>query len=112
MNENLPVAIQVYGLRDLLEETPERFEEVMCSVKEMGYQGVELAGLYGLEPGEVKRILDKVGSVSYTHLDVYKRQGEWNTGIKMQTKSPGLNVFLAVSFNAVTDKAGKQIFIL
>lgn len=58
MNENLPVAIQVYGLRDLLEETPERFEEVMCSVKEMGYQGVELAGLYGLEPGEVKRILD------------------------------------------------------
>ena len=61
MNENLPVAIQVYGLRDLLEETPERFEEVMCSVKEMGYQGVELAGLYGLEPGEVKRILDKVG---------------------------------------------------
>lgn len=42
MNENLPVAIQVYGLRDLLEETPERFEEVMCSVKEMGYQGVEL----------------------------------------------------------------------
>lgn len=33
----------------------------MCSVKEMGYQGVELAGLYGLEPGEVKRILDKVG---------------------------------------------------
>ena len=49
MNENLPVAIQVYGLRDLLEETPERFEEVMCSVKEMGYQGVELAGLYGLE---------------------------------------------------------------
>lgn len=73
MNENLPVAIQVYGLRDLLEETPERFEEVMCSVKEMGYQGVELAGLYGLEPGEVKRILD-TQSYQYTGRN-YARRG-------------------------------------
>ena len=52
MNENLPVAIQVYGLRDLLEETPERFEEVMCSVKEMGVPGrLNWRGLYGLVAG-------------------------------------------------------------
>ena len=46
----LPVGIQVYGLRDLLENTPDQFEAVMKSVKEMGYDGVELAGTYGLEP--------------------------------------------------------------
>ncbi|MCD7807067.1 MAG: sugar phosphate isomerase/epimerase [Lachnospiraceae bacterium] len=57
----LPVGIQVYGLRDLLEETPERFEEVMRQVKEMGYDGVELAGLYGLEPAYVRDVLKKLG---------------------------------------------------
>lgn len=63
MSEKLPVGIQVYGLRDLLENTPERFEEVMLHIKEMGYQGVELAGLYGLKPAEVRRILDKAGLI-------------------------------------------------
>lgn len=59
----LPVGIQVYGLRDLLENTPERFEEVMKSVKQMGYDGVELAGLYGLEPAFVRDTLAAVGLV-------------------------------------------------
>lgn len=57
----LPVGIQVYGLRDLLEETPENFGNVMRQVKEMGYDGVELAGLYGMEPEQVKEILDRTG---------------------------------------------------
>lgn len=59
--KKLPVGIQVYGLRDLLENTPERFAEVMAQVKEMGYDGVELAGTYGLEPGYIKEVLDKLG---------------------------------------------------
>lgn len=57
----LPVGIQVYGLRDLLENTPEKFEEVMQAVKDMGYDGVELAGLYGLTPEYVKETLAKIG---------------------------------------------------
>ncbi|MBQ6551699.1 MAG: sugar phosphate isomerase/epimerase [Lachnospiraceae bacterium] len=59
----LPVAVQVYGLRDLLQETPERFEEVMKAVKEIGYDGVELAGLYGLDPAYIREVLDRVGLV-------------------------------------------------
>jgi len=61
MEKKLPVGIQVYGLRDLLENTPENFKSVMAKVKEMGYDGVELAGLYGLEPEFVKKTLDEVG---------------------------------------------------
>ena len=61
MEKKLPVGIQVYGLRDLLENTPENFKSVMTKVKEMGYDGVELAGLYGLEPEFVKKTLDEVG---------------------------------------------------
>lgn len=59
--KKLPVGIQVYGLRDLLENTPERFPEVMRQVREMGYDGVELAGLYGLEPAFIKKTLQEVG---------------------------------------------------
>ncbi|WP_406544121.1 sugar phosphate isomerase/epimerase family protein [Pseudobutyrivibrio sp.] len=61
MEKKLPVGIQVYGLRDLLENTPENFKSVMTKVKEMGYDGVELAGLYGLKPEFVKKTLDEVG---------------------------------------------------
>ena len=50
MSKKLPVGIQVYGLRDLLENTPENFRDVMQKVKDLGYDGVELAGLYGLKP--------------------------------------------------------------
>lgn len=63
MSEKLPVGIQVYGLRDLLEETPENFKPVMQKVKEMGYDGVELAGLYGLTPEHIKEVLDEVGLI-------------------------------------------------
>lgn len=59
----LPVGIQVYGLRDLLENTPDQFEAVMKSVKEMGYDGVELAGTYGLEPAYIRDTLAKIGLV-------------------------------------------------
>ena len=59
----LPVGIQLYGLRDLLENTPENFEQVMKQVKDMGYDGVELAGLYGLEPEFIKKTLDEVGLI-------------------------------------------------
>ena len=61
MSKTLPVGIQVYGLRDLLENTPENFKSVMQKVKDLGYDGVELAGLYGLEPEFVKNTLAEVG---------------------------------------------------
>ncbi|HAN95899.1 MAG TPA: sugar phosphate isomerase/epimerase, partial [Firmicutes bacterium] len=59
----LPVGIQVYSLRDLLEGTPENFKPVMEKLKAMGYAGVELAGLYGLEPAYVRDVLGQVGLV-------------------------------------------------
>ena len=62
----IPVGIQVYGLRDLLENTPENFENVMTRIKEMGYDGVELAGLYGMAPGKVREILDRVGLIPFS----------------------------------------------
>ena len=54
----LPVAIQVYSLRD---EAARDFAGTMKAVKALGYDGVELAGLYGLPKEEVRRILDAEG---------------------------------------------------
>lgn len=57
----LPVGIQVYGLRKHLQDSPEKFECIMQEVKNMGYDGVELAGLYGLEPSYIRDVLVKIG---------------------------------------------------
>lgn len=54
----LPIAIQVYSLR---EEAEKDFAGVMGKIRQMGYDGVELAGLYGMKPEEVRAILDKNG---------------------------------------------------
>ena len=59
----LPVALQVYGIRDILEQNPEKFSEVMAQVKAIGYDGVELAGLYGLDPVFVRETLQRIGLV-------------------------------------------------
>lgn len=54
----LPVALAVYSVRDAAEKD---FEGTIAKVKEMGYEGVEMAGLYGLEPSFIRSVLDKVG---------------------------------------------------
>lgn len=54
----LPVALQVYSVRDYASED---FKGTMEKVKAMGYDGVELAGLYGHTAVELKAVLDEVG---------------------------------------------------
>lgn len=54
--KKLPVALQVYSIRD---EATKDFRVAMSKVKEIGYDGVELAGLYGLPPATVKSILEE-----------------------------------------------------
>ncbi len=61
--KSLPVGLQVYSIRDMLEETPERFKSVMQQVRYYGYSGVELAGLYGLSPEYVRDTLTEVGLI-------------------------------------------------
>ncbi len=57
---SLPVALQLYSVRDELEAD---FEGTIKLVKELGYDGVEFAGLYERSAEEVKKILDEVGLV-------------------------------------------------
>ncbi|MBS6196457.1 MAG: sugar phosphate isomerase/epimerase [Clostridiales bacterium] len=56
--ERLPIAVQVYSVR---QEAEADFAGTMAKIKEMGYDGVELAGLYGKTPAEIRACLDSVG---------------------------------------------------
>ena len=56
--KNWPIALQVYSVRDYAEKD---FAATMREVKAMGYDGVELAGTYGMTAVECKKILDEVG---------------------------------------------------
>ena len=50
------IALQLYSVRDFLEAD---FEGTVKKVKELGYEGVEFAGLYGKTAKEVKAICEK-----------------------------------------------------
>lgn len=56
----LPIGLQVYSIR---EEAEADFVKTMQEVKDMGYDGVELAGLYGHKPEEIRDWLKEIGLV-------------------------------------------------
>ncbi len=55
---NLPIALQLYSVRDEMEKD---FDSTIKKVKEMGYDGVEFAGLFNKSAKEVKVLLNEVG---------------------------------------------------
>ena len=56
----LPVAVQLYSVRDDLAAD---FAGTLEKVKEMGYDGVEFAGLCGNSPAAVKELCQQIGLV-------------------------------------------------
>lgn len=56
----LPVAVQVYSVRDTAEKN---LADTLKKIKEMGYDGVEFAGLYGYSPDYIKGLIDGIGLV-------------------------------------------------
>ena len=85
----MKVALALYTLR---EYTAKNFAEVLEKAAKLGYEGVEFAGFGDVPADVMKGYLDQYGlavtschmplqqleqgldAVSYTHLDVYKRQ--------------------------------------
>jgi sugar phosphate isomerase/epimerase len=52
------IAVQLYSLRDALKED---FEGIIRQVAEMGYVGVETAGVYGESPAYATRLFEELG---------------------------------------------------
>ena len=55
---SLPIALQLYTVRD---DAANDFYGTLKKVKEMGYEGVEFAGLYGADPADVKMWCEELG---------------------------------------------------
>ena len=70
---SFPVAIQVYSVR---EDAKADLRATLAKIKEMGYDGVEFAGLYGHTAEEVKAMCAEVGLVPVSahvpYLDMVK----------------------------------------
>ncbi len=54
----LPVAVQVYSVR---EDAKADLRGTLEKIKEMGYDGVEFAGLYGNDPEDIKKMCEEIG---------------------------------------------------
>lgn len=68
-----PIALQLYSVRDGMQND---FEGTLRKVKELGYDGVEFAGLFDKTPAEVKALCKEIGltpiSAHVTFVDMVK----------------------------------------
>ena len=65
----LPVAVQLYSVRDEMEKD---FYGTIEKMKELGYDGVEFAGLFGQNPSEIKAFCEKTEIVPISaHVPYY-----------------------------------------
>ena len=54
----LPIAVQVYSVRD---DAQADLRGTLAKIKEMGYDGVEFAGLYGYDPADIRDMCAELG---------------------------------------------------
>lgn len=55
-----PISLQLYTLREMAQND---FIDVIKKVADIGYKGVEPAGLFGNDPAEIKRIVEDLGMI-------------------------------------------------
>ena len=61
---SLPVAVQFYSVRD---EAEKDFFGTLKKIKEMGYAGVEFAGLFDKNPEEIRDYCNEIGLHLFQH---------------------------------------------
>ena len=65
----LPVAVQLYSVRDEMEKD---FYGTIQAMKDLGYDGVEFAGLFGEDPEKIKAFCEEIGIVPISaHVPYY-----------------------------------------
>ena len=67
------LGVQLYSVRD---DAAKDIEGTLKAVKAMGYDGVELAGLYGKTPEELKALAESVGlEIISAHTGLWETRG-------------------------------------
>lgn len=104
--KTLPVAVQVYSVRDNAEKD---FKGTMEKIKEIGYAGVELAGLYGLEPSYIKQVLAELELVPVSAHVPFQELTEDLEGTVAKYKEIGVS-YIAIPYLGDEDRPGAPKF--
>lgn len=104
--KTLPVAVQVYSVR---EDAEKDFAGTMKKLKEIGYDGVELAGLYGLSPKEVKDAIEAAGLVALSAHVPFRDLVADMEGVVSQYEEIGVK-FIAIPYLMEEDRPGTDKF--
>jgi len=70
---SMPIAVQVYSVRN---EASADLYDTLKKIKEMGYDGVEFAGLYGNTPEQMRDLCREIGLVPISAHVSYKEMQE------------------------------------
>ena len=72
----LPIAVQLYSVRT---EANADLRGTLTKIKEMGYDGVEFAGLYGYTPADIRALCDELGLVPISaHVPLAELKADMN----------------------------------
>ena len=82
----LPVAIQVYSVR---EDAAKDLRATLEKIKEIGYDGVEFAGLYGNKPEDIAKMCKEIGLVPISAHVPYVEMVADPEGVLSQYKTIG-----------------------
>ncbi len=101
-----PVAVQVYSVRD---DAQADFRGTLQKIKEMGYDGVEFAGLYGNDPAAIKEMCAEVGLVPISAHVPYAQMVEDPEGVLSQYATIGCK-YVAVPYLGEAERPGGEKF--
>ena len=102
--KTLPVAVQVYSVRD---DAAADFAGTMKKIKEIGYDGVELAGLYGLSPAQIKSAIEEAGLVPLSAHVPFQELAADMEGVVSQYLEIGVK-FIAIPYLTEEDLPGGE----
>jgi len=104
--KTLPIALQVYSIR---EDAEKDFVKAMLEVKYMGYDGVELAGLYGHSPEEIRDYLNEIGLIPISAHVPYQEFVRDLQGTVKNYATIGCS-YLAIPYLLEEDRYGSESF--
>ena len=102
----LPIAVQLYSVRHAAKED---MLGTMKKIKEMGYEGVEFAGLHGYSAAEVKAMCEETGLVPVSAHVPFADMVADPYGVLSQYKEIGVQ-YVAVPYLGEEDRPGTERF--
>ncbi len=101
------IGVQLYSVRD---DAARDIEGTLRAVKEMGYDGVELAGLYGKTPEELKALAESMGlTVISAHTGLWETRGSSAKAVAEQYRKAGCR-YIAIAAMGNEDRPGGENF--